>query len=211
MFKISYTVLFKGSVEIGMFVDREKLEILFRVGYILAVAVMLVPLVRDKEWEGKYFILSFCMPVIAIIWFAITFFSGFSKINSNDTNISIIMEAADVSVKLTKSGWAFLLVSVGSIFLTAKTRSELINQQDYLYLQQKKEDTPAWGIASIAGNMPTWKTGNIPTWKKTEMVEKGQAAWVDRNQQSIQCPKCLTRQNPKSLKCSECGMVFFEK
>ena len=112
--KVSYTSFSAISRTFTMFEGHETLKNFLIVGYLIAAAAILLPLLTSKPWKKVNFLLGICIPVVSLVYFLVTLIQTRSEYGE-------LARAADLSVTLTFSGWIFLLVSLAAAIFAYST------------------------------------------------------------------------------------------
>lgn len=131
MFEVSYELLYAHSEAFTLFEGHNALKILLLFGYCAAVLLMVLPLLRSRDWEKINFFLGKCMPILAIIIFAIVSVSvlrGTEKYLGSDELLGL-MKAVNISVNLTENAWLFLLTSSVAEVMVFRVSDALCRQK----------------------------------------------------------------------------------
>lgn len=116
MIQVSYQALWvEDTIKLSMFEDRAFLKTLFVLGYIAAVAVLLLPPVINKPWDNKHFYPALAVSALAVIALLLIMLGAKNEISEN-----YLTKAVDAKAGLTGSGWLFIVINVASVFLTFK-------------------------------------------------------------------------------------------
>lgn len=164
MLEVSYSVFWTTKyMEISLFEDKGLLEFFVSLGYIVAAAVILMPLFIKVDWKDWNFVPGMIIPALSVTIFAIVFFVTLEKMDSEE-----LLNAVDAAVSLTTSAWLFLIVNVAAEVLVIKARRDVIGTQQYWNKYSKMET-----VLNI--DLPADKQAaeeKIPTWKKLQMEKE---------------------------------------
>lgn len=119
----SFTDIFKFETVFG---DKQGLSLVEDVGmtpiylifYLIAIAVLIIPLLLKKAWSSKFFLPTKIVTVLSMLYFLLVLSLGLSELNSNEYG-------SYVEFSLSVTGWLFVITTVGAMILSYKNAFDL--------------------------------------------------------------------------------------
>lgn len=142
MFEVSFEFFTTQVERFTMFEGKDGLKTLFALVFLTSCAVLLIPLVMNKEWAGWNVYPAVIAPALSLLVLFITM--GSAKKQMAD---SWMMEAVDAKAALTGMGWLFLLINVIAVILAVKTIRALSELQEDVaeeYAEVQDSQPPYW-------------------------------------------------------------------
>lgn len=124
----SFTDIFKFETVFG---DKQGLSLVEDVGmtpiylifYLIAIAVLIIPLLLKKAWSSKFFLPTKIVTVLSMLYFLLVLSLGLSELNSNEYG-----SYAEFGLSVT--GWLFVITTVGALILAYKNTFDLKKIQE---------------------------------------------------------------------------------
>lgn len=149
MFEVTFEFLSTRVERFTMFEDRNFLKFLCVVGYLLAVALLMLPLFAGKEWTGWNIYPAMGVPVFTVLVLLLIMVSA-----KNQMADSWMMDAVDAKASLTTGGWFLMLISAVTVFCAIKTGQALPDALEIEEEQEAQDTRPPYWCAMCDAEGP---------------------------------------------------------